>query len=58
MLDASYMRMPAFETARALHALGLVLAVTRLMDVKLADASDAQKEAALFIQRFFPEEEI
>lgn len=58
MLDASYMRMPADETVRALHALGLVLAVTRLMDVKLADASDAQKEAALFMQRFFPEERI
>lgn len=56
MLDAAYMRMPAAETARGLHALGLVLAVTRLMDMKLSDATDAIKEAALFMQRFFPEE--
>ena len=56
MLDASCMRMPASETARALHALGLVLAVTRLMDVKLADAADARNEASLFLRRFFPED--
>jgi pyruvate, water dikinase len=58
MLDAAYMRMPVDETAHALHALGLVLAVTRLMDMKLAEASDAQREATLFMQRFFPEERI
>ncbi len=56
MLDASCMRLPASETARALHALGLVLAVTRLMDVKLADAADARNEASLFLRRFFPED--
>jgi pyruvate, water dikinase len=58
MLDAAYMRMPVDETARSLYALGLVLAVTRLMDMKLAEASDAQREATLFMQRFFPEERI
>jgi len=56
MLDASYMRMPAAETAHALEVLGLVLAVTRLMDVKLADSAEAKSEASLFLQRFFPEE--
>ncbi len=56
MLDASFMRMPADDTIRALHVLGLVLAVTRLMDVKLEDAQDAQREASTFLQRFFPEE--
>lgn len=56
MLDASCMRMPARETSRALHALGLILAVTRLMDVRLADAVDAHNEALLFLRRFFPEE--
>jgi pyruvate,water dikinase len=55
MLDASFMRMPAGETAHALHVLGLVLAVTRLMDVKLADSAEARSEASLFLQRFFPE---
>jgi pyruvate,water dikinase len=58
MLDAAYMRMPVDETARCLYVLGLVLAVTRLMDMKLAEASDAQREATLFMQRFFPEERI
>ena len=48
--------MPARETSRALHALGLILAVTRLMDVRLADAVDAHNEALLFLRRFFPEE--
>jgi pyruvate,water dikinase len=56
MLDASYMRMPAAETAHALEVLGLVLAVTRLMDVKLADSAEAKSEASHFLQRFFPEE--
>ena len=56
MLDASYMRMPAAETAHALEVLGLVLAVTRLMDVKLADSAEAKSEASLFLKRFFPEE--
>lgn len=56
MLDASFMRMPADETSRALHALGLVLAVTRLMDMKLPDADAAHREADLFLRNFFPEE--
>jgi pyruvate,water dikinase len=51
------MRMPAEETARALYALGLVLAVTRLMDVKLDDSAAAQNEALLFLKRFFPEDQ-
>lgn len=56
MLDASFMRMPAAETSRALHALGLVLAVTRLMDMRLQDADAAHGEADLFMRNFFPEE--
>lgn len=56
MLDASFMRMPADETSRALHALGLVLAATRLMDMKLPDADAAHREADLFLRNFFPEE--
>jgi pyruvate,water dikinase len=57
MLDASYMRLPADETARALNVLGLVLAVTRLMDVRLDDSAAVQNEALIFLQRFFPEDQ-
>ena len=56
MLDASCMRLGAAETARVLGALGLVLAVTRLMDVRLSDEGEARQEAASFMQRFFPED--
>jgi pyruvate,water dikinase len=56
MLDASFTRMPAPETSRALHVLGVVLAETRLMDIKLSSTVDAQQQATAFIQRFFPEE--
>jgi pyruvate,water dikinase len=55
MLDASYARMGADETGRALRALGLVLAVTRLMDMRLTDEESARQEAASFLERFFPE---
>ena len=56
MLDASFTRMPAPETSRALHVLGVVLAETRLMDIKLSGTADARQQATAFIQRFFPEE--
>jgi pyruvate,water dikinase len=55
MLDASCMRMGAAETARALGALGLVLAVTRLMDMRLSDGSEARREAEAFMERYYPE---
>lgn len=55
MLDASLARLGMEETARALNALGLVLAVTRLMDIRLADVPQAKREAASFMQSFFPE---
>jgi pyruvate,water dikinase len=55
MLDASFSRMGASETARALSALGLILAVTRLMDIRLADGIEARQEADSFMRRFFPE---
>ncbi len=55
MLDASLARLGLGETARALNALGLVLAVTRLMDIRLADVPQAKREAASFMQNFFPE---
>jgi predicted nucleic acid-binding protein len=47
--------MGADETGRALRALGLVLAVTRLMDMRLTDEESARQEAASFLERFFPE---
>ena len=55
MLDASFTRMGADETGRALRALGLVLAVTRLMDMRLADEDSARQEADSFMQCFYPE---
>jgi pyruvate,water dikinase len=55
MLDASLGRLDATGTSRALHALGLVLAVTRLMDIRLSDVPQARQEAAAFMHRFFPE---
>jgi len=55
MLDASLARLGMEETATALRALGLVLAVTRLMDIRLADVPQAKREAASFMQNFFPE---
>lgn len=55
MLDASLARLDSTETAGALSVLGLVLAVTRLMDMRLADESEARRETAAFLHRFFPE---
>lgn len=55
MLDASLTRLDSAGTAQGLYALGLVLAVTRLMDMRLGDGAEARQEAALFMQRFFPE---
>jgi pyruvate,water dikinase len=56
MLDASFTRMSMNETARALSALGLVLAVTRLMDIRLEDGAEARQEADSFMRCFFPED--
>lgn len=56
MLDASLARLGMEETAKALHALGLVLAVTRLMDIRLSDVPQARREAASFMRNFFPED--
>jgi len=50
--DAAFSRRPAAETSRALHALGLILAATRLQDMKLHDRSQAEEEAQSFIDRF------
>lgn len=58
MLDASYVRMPAEATSRALEIVGLLLAVTRFMDIKLADQFLAEEEARAFMIRFFPEERL
>jgi len=55
MLDAFHSRMPAADTVRALHVLGLVLGETRLMDMKLSCADDALTAADDFLRRFFPE---
>jgi len=55
MLDASLARMSARETAQALHVLGVVLAETRLMDIKLSDTNEARQEAEAFVHKFFPE---
>lgn len=52
MFDGVYARMPAAETARALQLLGLVLAETRLQDMRLADNTQAVEEATAFIRRF------
>jgi hypothetical protein len=37
------------------RALGLVLAVTRLMDMRLSDGSEARREAESFMQSYYPE---
>jgi pyruvate,water dikinase len=55
MLDASFSRVDASGTGRALLVLGLVLAVTRLMDMRLADEDSARNESDSFMRRFFPE---
>jgi pyruvate,water dikinase len=55
MLDAACTRLSAAETLRALRVLGVVLAVTRLMDIRLSSAEQARDEAAAFARTFFPE---
>lgn len=55
MLDASLARLGAEETSGALHVLGLVLAVTRLMDIRLSDDDDVRREISSFMSSFFPE---
>lgn len=57
MLDASCSRLPGAETREALRALGLILAVTRLMDVRLSSMDDAERESEMFMQRFYPEKQ-
>ncbi len=55
MLDANLQRLPQAETERGLRRLGLVLAVTRLMDMRLTSVEQAREEADAFVRRFFPE---
>lgn len=55
MLDAVCQRLGREQTGEALRALGLILAITRLMDVKLASEADARREAEAFLARFYPE---
>lgn len=55
MLDATCSRLSGEETREALRALGLILAVTRLMDVRLSSIEDAERESETFIKRFYPE---
>lgn len=52
MLDAAFSRQSAAETSRALHVLGLILAATRLQDMKLHGRTQAEEEAQSFIGRF------
>lgn len=48
MLDASFSRVSEHETERALHHLGLLLAATRMMDMRLASDEQAIAEAEAF----------
>lgn len=52
MLDAHISRLPRSEMDTRLHALGLLLAATRLMDVKLDSEDQAHQEALAFMHRF------
>jgi pyruvate,water dikinase len=49
MLDASFTRAPQAETKLALTRLGMLLAATRLMDVRLTSKQHAAEEAEKFI---------
>jgi len=49
MLDASFARAPQAETKLALTRLGMLLAATRLMDVRLTSKQHAAEEAEKFI---------
>lgn len=52
ILDASAQRLERPQTEQCLEMLGLVLAATRLMDVRLTSAEQARHEAESFLQRF------
>ncbi len=49
MIDATFARAPQSETEIALNQLGMLLAATRLMDVRLTSAQQATEEAEKFI---------
>ncbi len=49
MLDAAFARAPQAETARALTQLGILLAATRLMDVRLTSTRQVAEEVEKFI---------
>ncbi len=52
MLDATFARMPVEDTMHALRFLGLVLAETRLMDMRMSSPEQATFEADAFLQRY------
>jgi pyruvate,water dikinase len=56
MLDASLHRLPRSETERGLRCLGLVLAGTRLMDMRLTSVEQAREEADAFVRLCQPED--
>ncbi len=49
MLDAAFARAPLAETTRALSQLGMLLAATRLMDVRLTSTRQVAEEVENFI---------
>lgn len=55
MLDATVQRLPLDETDRCLRWLGLILAATRLMDMRLQSIDQARQEAAVFVDAHMPE---
>lgn len=56
MLDASVQRLPKETVQHALRTLGVVLAATRLMDLRLHSTEDARQEAEMFLREFFSRE--
>jgi pyruvate,water dikinase len=50
MLDATFSRAPLAATERALTRLGMLLAATRLMDVRLTSNQQVKEEAENFIR--------
>lgn len=50
MLDATFARAPLAATKCALTRLGMLLAATRLMDVRLTSTQQVQEEAEIFIR--------
>lgn len=55
MLEAMLQRLSAQEIHARLVTLGLVLAYTRLLDIKLADSQDVVHEVDKFLKTFFSE---